>query len=226
MLGVWSAAALPGPVGWRHVGCMAPATLLAGLMMLRRRNPDAAVLVAIGLGVGQLLDGLPSGAAGVGYLVLARWGACYGSSRVSLVTLASALAVGPLAVWRGAAEGELGYLSAGQQVVLAGLYSLPFLLCWIWGLWARARRAELAGLEARAAEADTDMIRATARARIAQELHDVITHDLTAMTVQAGGAEYVLLARPYQARDAVRGLGSLGRQVLVELECLKRLLSS
>ncbi|MEV7175682.1 histidine kinase dimerization/phosphoacceptor domain-containing protein [Kitasatospora sp. NPDC093679] len=226
VLGGWSTAALPGPVSWRHVGCMASVTLLAGLMMLRGRYPNTAVLVAIGLGVGQLLDGFPPDLAGAGYLVLTRWGACYGSSQVSLATLASALAVGPLAVWRGTAEGELGYLSAEQQVLLATLYSLPFLLCWIWGRWARTRRAELAELEARAAAAGTNMIRAATRARIAQELHDVITHDLTAMTVQAGGAQYVLPARPHQARDAVRGLSSLGRQVLAELECLKRLLSS
>ncbi|MFD8595006.1 histidine kinase [Kitasatospora sp. NPDC059646] len=195
--------------------------LLAALMTLRRRHPDAVALAAIGTGLGQLLAGIPLGPAGVGYLVLARWAACWGSPQVSRATLAGALAVGPLTVWHGVTGGGLGYLSAGQRAALAATSALPFVLCWAWGRWARARRAELMALEARAAAAGTDLV----RAGIAREMYDVITHDLTAMTVQAGSAGYVLPARPHQARDTVRGLGSLGRQVLAELDGLKRLLS-
>ncbi|MFI6445138.1 histidine kinase [Kitasatospora sp. NPDC050543] len=224
VLGGWSAATLPGPVGWQHVGRLAVGVLFAGLMLLRRAHPDTAVLVAVALGGGQLLGGAQAGILIVGYLVLARWGACSGSPRLALATLASALSVGPLAVWRGVADGELDRFSAWDRVSIAALYSLPFLLCWAWGWWARARRAELAELAGRAATARTELGRGAARTRMALELHDVITHDLTAMTVQAGGAEHVLPAGPHLARDVVRGIGPQGRRILVELERLKRVL--
>ncbi len=225
VLGGWPTAGLPSAVRQLHGDCLGLGVLFAGLMLLRRRYPDTVVLVAVALGFGQLLEGAQPGLLGVGYLVLARWGGCFGSPRVSLAALASALAVGPLAVWRGVADGALGYFSAGQLAALAALYSLPFVLCWLWGRWARARRAELAELAGRAATARTELVREATRARIAEELHDVITHDLTAMTVQAGGAEHVLPVVPQLAKEAAGGIGSLGRRVLAELDTLERALS-
>ncbi|BFV55469.1 hypothetical protein KCMC57_up05730 [Kitasatospora sp. CMC57] len=169
-----------------------------------------------GVGPGPLL---------VGCLLLARWGACFGTPPLSLAALAGALAAGPVLVAWGVADGSLGSFSAGQLVLIAATYSLPFLLCWASGLWSRARRADLASLADRAATARTELVRAAVRARMAEELHDVITHDLTAMTVQAGGAEYILSANPRRAEEAVRGLGPQGRRLLDELACLERALT-
>ncbi|WP_405020779.1 histidine kinase dimerization/phosphoacceptor domain-containing protein [Kitasatospora sp. NBC_00070] len=226
LLGWWAAAGRPGPVGPPQLGCLAVGCGFAVLMLVRRRHPGLAVLGGIALGFGQLAVGAGPGPLQVGCLVLARWAGCFGSPRVALAALAGALAVGPLAVARGLADGGLGSFSAGQLLLVSVTYPVPFLLCWAWGLWSRARRAELAALADRAATARAALAREAVRARMAEELHDVITHDLTAMTVQAGGARYVLPVNPRLAGEAVHGIGDQGRRVLTELARLERVLSS
>ncbi|MBB4944972.1 signal transduction histidine kinase [Kitasatospora gansuensis] len=192
---------------------------------LLRRPVVADGAWALGLFLLSEWAGAGLGLLPLGCLVLARWAACFGSPRVSLAGLAGALAFGPLAVAPGVADGSLGYFSAGQLVLIAATYSLPFLLCWLWGRWSRARRAELAELARRAATARTELAREAVRARMAQELHDVITHDLTAMTVQAGGAEHILSVNPRLAEQTVRGIGPQGRRLLAELARLERVLT-
>ncbi|WP_157531862.1 MULTISPECIES: histidine kinase [unclassified Kitasatospora] len=225
LLGGWAATELPGPFGRPHLGCLAVGVVFAALMLLRRRHPDLVVLAGIAVGIGELLAGAEPGLLQVGCLVLARWAACFGSPQVSRAALVSVLAVGPLATARGVADGSLGDFSVWQLARISVAYSVPFVACWVWGLWARARRTELAELADRAATARTELVREAVRARMAQELHDVITHDLTAMTVQAGGAEHVLPVNPRLAGDAVRGISPQGRRLLAELARLKRVLT-
>ncbi|MGF1424927.1 histidine kinase [Kitasatospora sp. LaBMicrA B282] len=223
LLGVREAVVLPGPGLAQPVGRLALAAVLAALMMVRRRHPDLAVTAAIVLGAGLLLTRAPPEPLDLGFLVLARWGACFGSCGVGRAVLVSALLVGPVAVWRGLGDGELDACSAGQLAVIAVLGSLPWLLCWGWGRWARVRRAAATELTDRVVQAETELAGEAARNRIADELHDVIAHELTAMTVQAGSAEYVALLAPQAAGEAARGIAALGRSLLAELDRLARL---
>jgi signal transduction histidine kinase len=55
------------------------------------------------------------------------------------------------------------------------------------------------------------------RARIAGELHDVVAHALSAMTVQATGARRLALTRPELARAAFGAIETAGREALDEL---------
>ena len=58
------------------------------------------------------------------------------------------------------------------------------------------------------------------RARIARELHDIISHSVSVMVVQAGAAEQVLDSDPAQARESLRSIQETGRQARHELRRL------
>jgi len=92
---------------------------------------------------------------------------------------------------------------------LAGLWLGAVLLAWSWGALARARGAR------RVAERRQAVLEE--RARIARDLHDVLSHTVSVMVVQAAAADDVWESNPAQARAAVRRTEEAGRQALAEL---------
>jgi signal transduction histidine kinase len=83
----------------------------------------------------------------------------------------------------------------------------------------RALREKTAALEAARAGA-ADRAVADERTRIAGELHDVVAHSLSAMTVQAGAAHRLAMAGHAGARDAFAAIERTGREALDELRRL------
>jgi signal transduction histidine kinase len=90
------------------------------------------------------------------------------------------------------------------------------------GIAFGARTRSLQAAEARAARLELERREAIAeeRARIARELHDVIAHSVSVMTVQAGAAEAMLQRDPVLALEPVRAVQETGRQAMVEMKRL------
>jgi signal transduction histidine kinase len=112
-------------------------------------------------------------------------------------------------------------LGSPDALVSFGIFYLILAGCWMLGAFVRQRRLEedvrrrLAAVTATAAE----------RARIARELHDVVTHHVTAMVVQAGAAQYAAEA-PDPVVTALTSIGDTGRAALAELRQLLDVLNS
>ncbi|MBR7832227.1 two-component sensor histidine kinase [Actinospica durhamensis] len=93
----------------------------------------------------------------------------------------------------------------------------------MWGVGAafRGHRAHEAERRRHSAQAAI----AAERSRMARELHDVVTHHVTAMVVQAGAAQY-LTASPDQVGEALDAINATGRRAMAELRFLLNVLEA
>jgi signal transduction histidine kinase len=94
----------------------------------------------------------------------------------------------------------------------------------------RRRTVRAAELERRAERLADEQGRRTQaavageRTRIARDLHDIIGHSLSVMTVQAGAARLLLGSDPARARESIAAVEDTGRETLAELRRLLGLL--
>lgn len=114
--------------------------------------------------------------------------------------------------------------TGGSGTVLVNVFtSLVTLTVWMVGRSVRLRRAYLAELRdraerlERAREADTRAARAEERSRIARELHDVVAHHVSVMTVQAAAARRILTSNPEGAKEALAAIEEMGRTAMAEM---------
>ncbi|MFG3223932.1 sensor histidine kinase [Kitasatospora sp. NPDC048194] len=119
-------------------------------------------------------------------------------------------------------ETETGWIAALVAAGAAG---------WLGVALGRARRAYLAAIGARGwlLERERESAARTAvdaeRARIAAELHDIVSHNVSLMVVQAGAAREVLTTMPEEAAAAMAAVESAGRDAMTELRHLLGLLA-
>jgi signal transduction histidine kinase len=96
---------------------------------------------------------------------------------------------------------------------------------WLAGDTARAMRGyrrQLQHLQRRRAVEEVQLARAEERVRLSREVHDVVSHSLSAIAVQAGVARLVLREQPGQAGAALSAIETASRSALDELRGLLR----
>jgi signal transduction histidine kinase len=208
-------------------GPLAPLIVLGGLVAfaapiaVRRRRP----LLALGLvvaGVAVTLTVEPRVyAAAIAPLALVSYLGATGPRRTALVVLGISLA-------SAAAAGLPDFTQLGATA----LSGLCYLTVWTIGFAVGLQRrytADLLRHQAREAEAELARARREVteeRLRIARELHDVIAHSMSVVTVQAGFGALVIDTQPAAARDALDAIARTGRQTLTELRVLLGVLRS
>ena len=110
-------------------------------------------------------------------------------------------------------DSDLGVLGAGGD--LRGVRAPPG--CWATTVRTPARAARRVEAEQ---QANVQRTAAEEQARIARELHDIIGHSVSVMTIQAAAAGDAFDSRPAQVREALRAIESTGRETLAELRRL------
>jgi uncharacterized protein (TIGR03382 family) len=194
------AAALGGASHHGQPVFLPVAALATGALLLRRR------LAAEVLALETILAAL---AAGFGdhwlipavLVALGSYAARVDRARSLRALVAVGIAIGTPMVVR-------SHSHAGELVPISAL----FLAAWLWGENQRARELEREERARSGAAAE--------RARIARELHDVVTHNVSVMVVQAAAGNDVFDSHPDRARDALRAVEETGRRALGELRRL------
>ena len=102
----------------------------------------------------------------------------------------------------------------GQGPGDAVAVGLVLTIVWMVGYLVQQRRTHVAAVRDRAAR---DAV-TRERLRIARELHDVVAHSMTVVTVQAGFGEYVFDSQPDEARAALGAIQAMSREALGEMQ--------
>ncbi|TDE15136.1 sensor histidine kinase [Actinomadura sp. 6K520] len=181
----------------------------------RRRHPLPVLLFIIGGELAMAVAGYPPSVADVAAFLIAVYS---------------------VAAHRGLAQsalgGVLGFVYFLVYLVMAPVDSSPLVIVtdcalvvgvWVLGRNLRLRRAYFAELEDRAARlerargTDARAARIEERSRIARELHDVVAHHVSVMTVQAGAARRIIDRDAGSAREAMSTIEEVGRTALSEM---------
>ena len=130
------------------------------------------------------------------------------------------------AAWSGTAWVITFDPGPGSIGSMAGAWALFGPVPFVCGSLLASRSLLTENLRQRSALIDTEQERRShlaageERNRMARELHDVIAHCLSVMTVQASGARTIAASDPDQADAALRAVESAGREALGDLRRL------
>ncbi|MFD5826360.1 sensor histidine kinase [Lentzea sp. NPDC060358] len=181
-------------------------------LVVRRRWPLVSVgLVSLAFAADQL-SGYHTVAGTALPIALVSAGLHVARHRLAaMITLTAAYAALSLALDRsGSDENAAGFVT----------FYLALVAAWGIGAWLRLSRSA----EEERREHVAESTRVAERTSIARELHDVVTHHVTAMVVQAEAARY-LTAAPERLDQTLQTITDTGRRSLTDLRHLLDLLN-
>ncbi|ACZ30644.1 histidine kinase [Xylanimonas cellulosilytica DSM 15894] len=176
-------------------------------LAVRRRWPALCLaLVSTGFAVDQLRGYHTVAGAALIVALLSTAAHLERGRRTTVVVACVAYAGLAVALERGGgSEGAAGYVT----------FFLVLALAWGAGAWLRQTRAA----EAEQRRHLADATRTAERTRIARELHDVVTHHVTAMVVQAEAARY-RISDPAALDGTLAAVADTGRRAVADLRDL------
>ncbi|WP_461166549.1 sensor histidine kinase [Tsukamurella serpentis] len=196
-----------------------PVMLCFPYMFLHRRRPLIAFLVVGATAYVQLAAGIGLLVADV-MLLLALYRVARADSWRRSVPTTAAVVIWALLIAL-PARTENGW-SIGDVALVA---LLP-VLAWLLGSLSQTRHRYVLSLEERARQAEREQeIRARVavieeRTRIARELHDIVSHGLSAIVLLADGAASVVRKDPEVAARTMRTVSSTGRTAMAEMRSM------
>jgi signal transduction histidine kinase len=217
VLGVLSLQSAFGDHGLKQPGLAVVLLIELSVLPLAVRRSRPLAVLATTLAAAIIGDLLFSGFLLPGPVIALYTVAAHCERRVAL----AAAGITGVALVVPAVAGK-GVSSAGFAVAMYAVFTVA----WVLGDNLRTRRAYLVEVEARAERLERDREErarravAAERSRIARELHDVISHNVSVMVVQAAAGKDVFASQPERARDALGSIESIGREALVELRRL------
>ncbi|MFJ2952538.1 sensor histidine kinase [Streptomyces sp. NPDC087226] len=188
-------------------------------LALRRRYPLAVFTTT--LGASLVIGDAASWITVVACVVAAYTAVVHSRYRIMAIGVLVLAAVLSGFAFRNADPMVPGWSSPGFVLLVAGMLASLVRLLRLRLTSSRVRVAEL-----QAAQAES-MRRAVEeeRARIAAELHDVVTHNVSVMVIQAGAARKVMDSVPGQAKEALLAVEAGGRAAMAELRHVMGLLA-
>lgn len=215
-----AAAPLAQVPWWAVLGLVAAAAAASVSLLWRRRWPLLPVAVASAVSV------LPSPMSGGGLLPLVAalyaLGA-YAVGRTVWIGFAIAAAASAVANLVGTATEDVTLAGRITAAVVAVLFALVAVLI---GVSVGGRRRYVDSLVARARDLarerdqEAQLVAAAERARIAREMHDVVSHGLTVVVTLAEGAAAVTPSDPERGAETMRRVADTGRSALSEMRRL------
>ncbi|MFJ8942369.1 sensor histidine kinase [Streptomyces sp. NPDC102395] len=204
----------PSPVPWALV---LVSTLPLGL---RRRYPLAVFTMVLGAS-------LAIGSSASWITILACVIAAYSAvvhSRYRILSIALLVIAAVLSgfAFRNADPVVPGWSSPGFVLLVAGMLASLVRFLHLRLASSRLRVAELQEAQEQATRRAVE----EERSRIAAELHDVVTHSVSVMVIQAGAARKVMDVMPEQSKEALLAVEAGGRAAMAELRHVMGLLAA
>src|SRR4051794_147294 len=193
----------------------------AGLLIIRRIHPLRCVLLVCGvLAVEFAVFGSPEGLGVLAAPVIAAYTVANREERRrALLGLAAVVALG--AAW-------LAFDPVTRQplqYVQGTVWLSPAIIAWLLGAYLRTRRLYTQGLAREREERQLTAV-AEERNRIARELHDVVGHSVSVMTVQASAVRRLMRPDQEKERAALETVEAAGREALEEMRRMVGVLRS